>query len=353
MKGDSGVAVVLVIVIVIAIAAVFLLYGGGSLNFGSQQIVYSNDVIGVTSKFIFDRAPYEGQETTVEFAVKNSGRGEARGVMLNIEPPTGFTSEILNRQGSVGSKFDYKFDLEEGDAEFVTIKLTAISGITQVIPVALRYSVSYPYKGEREFHMPIVSNRDELPRGQTYFISDPTYGPIQVDVTPPASRETVDGGSAVYTLSGTQTKFGFSVNNIGTSDSGTILPVVMSGDDLQLTLTNFEPVFCDKMEAKGGSGNVLVLKSVYIREGESVAGGLVLRTPFDVNCVLQAKSAEGVTDGMVKFDYKYDYKILFTDYFNIIPRGVPKVEPQSSSGGSTSGSLSGGESSSGSQGSLV
>lgn len=341
MKGDSGTAVVVVIVIVIAIAAIFLLSGSG-FNFGSQGIVYSNDVVSVTNKFVFDKAPYEGQETSVEFAVKNNGRGEVKDILLSIEPPTGFTSEILNRCedggtqwignpswcfGGSDSKFDYEFNLEEGDAKFVMINLEAISGITQIIPVNFRYSISYPYGGEREFHIPIVQNRDELPKGQTYFISDSTYGPIQIDVVPPASRETADGGFATYMISGTQMKFDFTVNNIGSSDYGTVLPVVMSGDDLQLTLTNLEIVFCDKMEQKSSSSNVLVLKDVYINEGDLASGGVTLRTPFDVKCVLQATPGEGVRDGIVKFDVKYMYKILFSDYFNIIPRGVPKVEP--------------------------
>lgn len=330
MKGDSGAAVAIVIVIVIAIAAFFLLSGSGGLNFagfGYQQITYSNDVVTLTNKFVFDRAPYEGQETTIEFAVRNNGRGDAKDINLNIEPPTGFTSEIENRDGAQG-KFDHTFDLEEGDSELITIRLTAISGITQVIPVAFRYSVSYPYSGEREFHMPIVGNRNELPKGQTYFVSDSTYGPIQVSVFPPPARETADGGSAIYAISGTQTKFDFAVSNVGGSATGTVTPVVMSGDDLQLTLTNFGLVFCDKMELKGGTDDVLVLKKIYVNEDDGSVGGARLTVPFDVSCVLEVKPGSGVRDGVVKFDYKYDYRILFVDYFNIIPRGTPKIEPR-------------------------
>lgn len=340
MKGDSTGAIVVIVLIVIVIVAVFLLYGN-IFNGANGPIIYSNDGISIEQKFVFDRAPYEGQKTTIEFAVKNNGKGEVEKVKLSLEPPTGFKSHLLTRcddifkNSFIGNpswceigegKFNYEFNLEEGDAEFSMITLEAISGITQVIPVSVRYSISYPYKGEREFHMPIVLTRDDLPKGQTYFISDSTYGPIQVDVVPPASREVPSGGTAVYAIAGTQIKFDFSVSNVGTSQYGAIDPVIMSRDDLKLSLKSFKPVFCDKMDE--ASDGTLKLKDIYASEEKS---GFVTRltVPFQVKCVLEAVGKEGeVVDGSVKFDFNYNYRISVVDNFNIIPRGVPKVLPE-------------------------
>ncbi len=329
MKGQSGAAVVVVLLIIVGIVALFWYFGsfggqGNLLNLFSpvQPVVYSNDVITASDKFVADNVPYEGQLTTIEFTVRNNGKGVMDGkfgkgpVEIVLEPPTGFTSSV-----KCGDKSSCIFSLEEGEAVDAVITLTAIKGVTQIIPTDVRYSVSYPYAGEREIHMPIVSDKDELPKGQSFFVSEPSFGPIQISVTPPKARVAPDGSSAVYAISGIPVKLEFTVENVGSGGFGTVKPVFMQGDDLKLTLANFETVSCNKIDPATNA-----LKS------EEPEGGSQLvvsgqEVPFDVSCTFKPIAGkESVTDGVIKINYKYNYKILFSEQFNILPIGVPKIE---------------------------
>lgn len=330
MKGDSGAAIVVVVLIIVGIVALFLYFGNQGISFfgfwNVQPIVYSNDVVTVSDNFVSDKVPYEGQRTTIEFTVRNNGKGIMDGkngkgpVEVSLDPPTGFTSSV-----KCGDKPSCKFDLDEGEAVDVVVTLTAISGITQIIPVDVRYSVNYPYAGEREIHIPIVSSKNELPKGQSSFTSDPTFGPIQVSITPPAARQVSDGGSAIFTITGAKeedripVELGFRVDNVGSGGFGTVEPLLMSGDDLKLALTNFKTDFCDKIDP---ATNTLKVK-------ESVNPDLVSsgqEVPFDVSCTFEPTSTESVADGVIKINYKYNYKISFSEQFSILPKGVPKIE---------------------------
>lgn len=319
MKGDSGTAIVAVIILVIAIAVLFIYFGGsGGLNIpgfiGAQPVVYSNDIIAVIDKFVSDNVPYEGQDTTIEFTVKNNGQGVAEGVKVMLDPPTGFTSSIR-----CGDKQSCIFDLDEGDAVDVMINLKAIEDVEQILPTDVRYSVSYPYNGSREIHIPITQNKNTLPRGQTFFVGDPTYGPVQISVTPPDPRPTSDGGTAVYAVSGppaTPFEMSFRVDNVGGGGFGTVKPVVMSGDDLKLTLTNLDIVFCDKIDA--------ATKSLSIRSGTSQFGITGFQVPFEVKCTFKPTSTQELADGKMIIDFGYEYELVFSEKFSILPIGTDK-----------------------------
>lgn len=330
MKGDSGAAILVVVLIIVGIVALFLYFGNQGISFfgfwNVQPIVYSNDVVTVSDNFVSDKVPYESQRTTIEFTVRNNGKGIMDGkngkgpVEVSLDPPTGFTSSV-----KCGDKPSCKFDLDEGEAVDVVVTLTAISDITQIIPVDVRYSVNYPYTGEREIHIPIVSSKNELPKGQSSFISDSTFGPVQVSITPPAARQISDGGSAIFTITGAKeedripVELGFRVDNVGSGGFGTVEPLLMSGDDFKLTLTNFKTGFCDKIDP---ATNTLKVKESF--NPDLVSSGQ--EVPFDVSCTFEPTSTESVADGVIKINYKYNYKISFSEQFNILPKGVPKIE---------------------------
>ena len=324
MKGDSGVAILLIVLIVVVIGA-FLVFSGGSflsIFQSSGPIVYSNDVIQVANKFVSEEAPYAGQKTSIEFTVKNAGKGAAKGVEVALEPPTGFTSSM-----KCGTAASCKFDLEEGDAVDVIISLTAAEkDVTQIIQTDVRYSVKYPYKGEREAHIPIVANRNDLPKGQGYFTGDPTYGPIQASFTPPDARPTSDGGSAIFAIVNqdmkTPVNLEFHMSDVGSGGGGIVKPVVMTGDDVKLTLTNLDSTFCDKLDA---ATDTLKIKA---DQGSPLLTRAGERLPFDFTCSLDPTfgSKSVVTEGVIKIEFKYNYEISFIDRFSIVPKCTPRPD---------------------------
>lgn len=326
MKGDSGTAVIAIIVLVIAVVVLFLYFGGsGALSvFGLsyvQPIVYSNDIITVSDKFVSDNVPYTDQETTIEFTVKNNGRGATKGVQVILDPPTGFTSQM-----KCGDRESCTFDLPEGDSVNVLITLKAISGVTQIIPTDVRYSVKYPYEGFREIHIPIAASKDTLPKGQVFFVSDATYGPIQLSVTPPQPRPTADGGSAEFAVSGISVEVGFRVDNVGGGGFGTVKQVVLRGGDASnylkfSKLDNLDIVFCDKIDA--------TTKELKAISGISKIGQTGFEVPFDISCTLKPTGKGDITDGLIRADYKYDYEIDFSEKFSILPKCVPKIQSTS------------------------
>lgn len=361
MKGQA--ALLIIVLIVVGIVALFYFSGSSgfslaSLGFTGQGIVYSNDVIQVTDKLVSDNQPYDGETTSIEFTVKNAGKGPIDGkngrgpVEVSLEPPTGFTSIM-----KCGDKPSCKFTMDEGEAVDVTISLTAQKGVTQIIPVDVRYSVKFPYSGEREAHIPIVKDKNSLPKGQSFFVGDSTYGPIQVSVTPPDSRTTPNGGSAIYAVDNpsvtTPVKMQFSVSNVGNGGAGLVRPVFMQGDDLKLVLRNLAIQHCDKIDENTGALKVQVSGSGSSTQvSDSTSGSqtqdqnsaspptvpttqqssssqtptIGQKVPFDVTCTFLPKAASDFTDGVMGFQYKYTYEISFLDQFEILPTNVPKIQ---------------------------
>lgn len=313
MKGQAAVAAV--IIIVIAIVVLFVYFGQGGISLpgftGAQEIVYNNAVVTVTDKMVSDRVPFDGQKTTIEFTVRNNGKGEVKGVSVSLEPPTGFTSSLKCGDASSAAR-KCTFDMDEGDATDVLITLTALEGITQILPVDVRYSVEYKYSGEREVHIPVVGDRDDPPRGQTFFTGDSSIGPLQISVTPPPARQTADGRSAVFAVSGIPFKLDFSISDVGGVGTGSVEPVVLKGNQLTLeTSQNLKIIFCDKIDADTKA----------LKDDEEV--------PFDESCRFEATGAGGeVADSSVKIKLnEYAYKISLVDSFTIVPRESRDVGP--------------------------
>lgn len=376
MKGDSWIVAVIILAILAFVFYIFYSAGGAGLGLfgGGSGYVFSNDVLTVYDHIISDRAPYDGEKTTIEFSVKNAGKGTMKGIEVLIDPPTGFASQI--KCGSFGS---CKFDLEQGDAVDVLITLTAVQGVTQIIPVDVRYSIKYPYKGEREVQVPIVANRKEVPRGQTFLMSDNSYGPVQVSFSTPDARETGQG-SSVFAVSGIPMKLEMSVSDVGGSQGGTVRPILMKGDDFKLVLSNFKTIFCDRLDAasntlKVGSGTTSPTTSTSktatptsgtqgATSQTTITGALAVRpeqstgtvaatqgtasttgasgttssgttstkvgetVPFEIECVFDpvAVNEGDVQVGVVRAEYKYEYRLDFVDQFAILPKSVPKIE---------------------------
>ena len=382
MKGDSWIIAVIILALVGFIAFIFMSANGGTgFNFfGGGGQVFSNDVLTVYDHIISDRAPYDGEKTTIEFSVKNAGKGKLENVEIVLDPPTGFTSQI--KCGSFGS---CKFTLEQGDAIDVLITLTAVKGVTQIVPVDVRYSIKYPYKGEREVQVPIVANRKEVPKGQTFLMSDNSYGPVQVSFSTPEARETGQG-SSVFAVSGIPMKLEMGLSDVGGSQGGIVRPVLMKGDDFKLVTSNFKIVFCDRLgtdgtlkvggktsstqasatatQSESGTSTIRITGAQTAGTPTTPASGRTTKTtstttsgsgtqttgtgsagtgttatstsatkvgetvPFEIECVFEpATVAEGdVQVGVVKATYKYEYRIDFLDQFAILPKDVPKIE---------------------------
>lgn len=328
MKGQGGaIAVVIIVVVLIGVFVYFSQAGGISLPGGgvaTKPITYSNDVITVTDKFVSDKTPRDGQKTTIDFVVRNNGRGEVENVKIKLEPTTGFASTVKCGDAAAGSN-ECTVNLEEGDATDVLITLQAdIKGINQIIPSNVRYSVSYTYSGEREAHIPIVADRDNLPKGQTFFTGDSTIGPLQISFTTPPARPTSDGGAAVYALAGTlQASFPleFRVENVGGGGVAKVEKVFLKGDQLTIeTSANLQIEDCDKVDAQTKS---LVKKEDPVekeKSGEEV--------PLDVECsFLPTLSGGEVADGVVKVKLNnYNYKISMSDTFHILPKDLRGID---------------------------
>lgn len=297
MKGQGGVAILTLVVIIAAVVIVFLYAGNTGFGFlgGLQPLTFSNDVVAVSNKLVSDYSPHVGEKTTIEFSVRNQGRGKVSGVEVHLDNPTGFTSSL--KCGDQSSSQDTqasscKFDLEQGDGRDIVISLTANEGITQVIPVQISYYVQYPYKGSREIHIPVVNSKNDLPKNQHFFVDEPGYGPIQVSVSPPDSRPTANGGSEIFAVSDIPIVMGFSVDNVGGSSSGNVQPVLMKGKDFTITPTNLVPTYCDKIDIQSGS---LKIKSANVAVISSVPPTVPSQSPSSSSASAQAMTPSGTS----------------------------------------------------------
>ena len=319
MKGE-GEAIILVIALIVGIIAFLLIFsggifGGGGFIFGSTALPtqsFSDNVVSVNNKLISDQTPFDGQQTSIEFSVRNNGQGTVKGVEVVLEPPTGFTSSM-----TCGKQTSCKFDLEEGDEIDVVIKLIANEGISQIVNSDIKYSVRYPYTGEREAHIPIVKDRRDLPRGQSFFVSDPSIGPIEARIGTPPSRPTINGGSAVYALDDIDFEIKFDISRIGGGFFSNVAPIELNDNQLKISGTNVDLVFCDKVDETSGN----------LKEADG------FEIPFSITCDFKPTATEQpVTDGRILIEYSYDYRLSFSDSFTIRPREVKEIETETSEG---------------------
>ena len=322
-KGE-GSEILIVIALIVGIIAFLLIFGGslglgnigaGLGGFGGTALpaqTYSDNVVSVQNKLVSDSTPFNGQQTSIEFTVGNNGQGSVENVEVVLEPPTGFSSVL-----TCGKQSTCKFNLEEGEEIDVLIKLTADPTISQIIASDVKYSVKYPYSGEREAHIPIVKTRSDLPRGQSFFVSSPSIGPVEARIGTPPSRPTINGGSSVYALDGIDFEVKFDISRVGGGLFSSVAPIELNKDQLKITGTNLQIGFCDKIDEKTGT-----LKD---------ADGFEI--PFSVTCDFRpTASASQVTDGVIKVEFNYDYKLSFSDSFTIHPREVKEIDTGTTEG---------------------
>lgn len=331
-EGDES-AIIIVGLIVVGIIVLFLYFqNSGSLSLPgflqSSQIVYSDDVIQVTDKFIPDLSVFEGQKTTIEFIVVNNGPKDVTGITVSLDPPTGFTSSV-----KCGEKASCTFDLQKGEPVDVTISLTAAEGITQITSADIHYSVSYNYDGERQFRMPIVNSKNP-PRGQEFSVSSNSYGPIHLEYGAPQARPISGGGAAVYAYSDIPFDMSFHVVHVG-SPFGRVEPILMTGEMLKFDrLDGFDIVRCDKVDK---DTKALIDFSTTTSERLSPFAGF--EVPFDFECSFQPNKQDEFYEGAIGVKWSYPYKMLFSDTFTILPKEEKDLQaPGSPSAGAPSDS---------------
>lgn len=318
MKGQA--AVLVIVLIVVGIGLLLMFSGGSGFSFSGfsgpvaggkalPQIVHSNDVITVADKFISSKAPLNGQKTAIEFIVKNNGDKDIEGVKVKLDPPTGFTYSLSCGDASASGN-ECTMTLEEGAAEEVVISLTAIEEVDQILPTNVRYYVSYKYSGTREVHMPVVVDRDELPKGQRFFTSSSSLGPLQIEVTTPAARQISSGESAVFAVADIPFRMKFRIDDVGDGGEGNSETVYLRDSQLSIATTDsLLLIYCDKIDE---TTKALKKTETDLEDGEEV--------PFEVSCTFEPK-ATAPTDGVININLKdYEYKIVMSDQFTIIPR---------------------------------
>jgi hypothetical protein len=313
-KGEGESAIVIVGIIIVGVIVLYLYFQNASNlslpGFLQPGIVYSDDVIQVVDKFIYDQSVFEGQTTTIEFTVVNNGPKDIKGVKVSLDPPTGFKSSI-----KCGNKPSCNFDLQKGELVDVTIYLTANKGVTQVTSSDIHYSVSYNYDGEREFRIPIVNNKNP-PAGQGFLASSNSYGPVHLEYDMPKSRPISGGGSVVYAYSDIPFDISFHVVHVGSSFNH-VEPILMSGEMLKFDrLDGFDILRCDKIDK-----NTKALIEFNNNVGDRLLPFGGFEVPFDFECTFQPNKKEEFYDGIISFKWKYPYKISFFDTLTILPKG--------------------------------
>ncbi len=311
MKASSN--PIIIIIFILAIGGFAYIYSTGGIpssfqfESGTPLILYNNEIIKISNKFISDNSPFSGQSSNIEFVLTNVGNaGTIKGVNIELNPTTGFNSDITCNNLSCSN-----LEILEGEDVNVIISLTALTreeGITQITPVDVRYSISFPYIGEREASIPILNNRNTLPQGQKFSLGHQSNGPIGVNIIPPSPRSTGDT-TEIFAINEIPIKITYSFNNLGNSFGGVINPITFKENQINIITSNLEYIFCDKLNDSGT-----------IKEDINK-----IDIPFQIICTYEPKSVDDFTLGNIKVKYEYNYKISFTDKFIINPKEATEI----------------------------
>ena len=315
MKGASLTGL-LIVLIIVGVIVYFVFFGSPAGQTIIPPKTFDNTIIQIADKQVTVRNPFVDAETAIIFSVVNAGDKKVD-VDVNFDNvPNLFTIESLSCEAGVPSqdKRDCTFSqVESGDSRQVQLKLKAnqLAPAQTSAQTTVGYSVGFHYLGSRFIQIPVVNAIKTLPSGIHYSVSSATVGPIQVSINPPAGSESTVNGQTVtenFARQGIPFTIKFDLSDVG-NPPGTKTPVVLKGDQLNLTLKNLQIQQCDKIDAKTYS----------LRQ--TTNGPIPFPIPFNVECVMNdtfgISPVQAYDFGTITLDFNYDYRFENTETFTI------------------------------------
>ncbi|MCS7106004.1 MAG: hypothetical protein NZ942_01675 [Candidatus Aenigmarchaeota archaeon] len=160
----------------------------GCINQPDTIPKYKNDIITVEKTIITNSNPTPGSTTSINILLKNNGDKTLDNVEMRFDNIVGLILSELYCED--GEKIDYSCVFNKfGSLETRNIKLVLKVPEQTIRNPFIEYSISYPYKGQREARIPVVSSPYVTPKGK-FSQSLPSVGPVLLEFEFPPQRTT-------------------------------------------------------------------------------------------------------------------------------------------------------------------
>lgn len=221
-------------VVILGFLAVAIFLAGCVNNQPTQQL-YKNDVITIENYHVDTLSPYSNDSTTIEFDVQSNSDEKINRVEVNFFDVPGFTVNNLDCGGIPGANqtnkciFEGNNAFESLDSRRISLELTAPKVDTPT-SYTISFSVSYNNSGLREAIIPIIDGVTKNQPTAKFQQSQPTYGPILLDIQPSLERTVKVGDKTITEYWGIatrsfETRFKFSnVGSVGNTKDA-IIPI--------------------------------------------------------------------------------------------------------------------------------
>jgi hypothetical protein len=268
---------------------------------------YRNDVITLEQYSARPLNPDIGQPVKITFLVQNNGDREVD-VTVNFFDLPGFTNIRLTCEEQFGQERsivgpprcemrDVRPLGEVGSVRRVSLNMSAPQEPGEF---TISYSVEYGHVGYREAHIPILPEAQTEPRFVRFRQSNPSWGPIRLDIEPPIGRERVVDERVIreyWIMAGESFKLRLKFIHVGSGWVGKVRPVNIAWENIEMRWL----------------GEMVAEEDCY---PSSIA---VPGDRTEIICYLTAPTEDVETVGIVGVQFGYEYKYIRTETFAVQP----------------------------------
>lgn len=232
MKKGSMVITILIVAVIAAIIY-FFLFPNFQIPETKEELTFKNDIISVENLAVTNLAPYEGDEIVIEFDLQNNGDKPVSEINVNFFDTPGFESiklecQLVGKDNKSEARCDF-FSLEPSDSRHISLTLKA-KEVDSPTPFKISFSIKYQCNigdmtntcmGSREVLIPIVDGVIKKEPSFKFTQSEPSLGPVKIDIQPQLERQKKIGDKIIKEYWGIVDQpftVKFVLSNVGTED---------------------------------------------------------------------------------------------------------------------------------------
>ena len=314
-----------ILLIIVALVVIFLFLSPQILRPqpAIEPVKFKNDIITLENFQVSNLRPVKGSIVTVSFDVTNNGDKDVDDVIIDFGGTTIATGDDLTIVECEGEGTDAHIDVKKVfkfrrwwpfvsekscafdklvslDARKLTVNYKVINEGSRNILV----EVSYPYDGTREALIPIVDDKTvRTPRVQ-FSQSQPSFGPLVVDVIPPTKA---------WGILNQPFEVKFKLRFVGSAAVGTPIPSI---DRLEIEKNNFTVALSPELLVPTTTGSTDYLScqfkpaEVGVNRVNNTDREIKVNKEYSCNLQADVQSGEifGYKTGTIKINYYYTFK---------------------------------------------
>jgi len=293
---------------------------------------YQNDVIVLQNAIVSRVNPFTDSTTSVRFDLQNAGTGAVPRVVVDFFDLKGLTPAGLNcENGMQVTDHSCQFNnIPSMDIRHfsITLKTPSADILKAQTDFTINYKISFDYSGSRRIIIPVIDDSKKSQPTNKYSISDPSVGPIALDIEPPVGAIQQQGDQQVKEYWGIKGDY-FDVIMNFRQVVDTNVPTNVSGSNIHLQLHG---LYVDS-QSKCDFNSDLTSK-IDITVGQTQTS---LTCSFKSLAFTNAENTVGEKTTTVDASFSYTFEKIRSTTITVVPRNVGEGGSTSSNAPSSSG----------------